>query len=127
VIDAYFDYAAEHEAGYRAMHRGAPSADPVIREIVDRSLDVHASRLLSFLPESLRESPTARATVDGWVSFVLSVCLDWLDNREIKREWLREICVDALVAALMRSYRLEFGEIPRDYGEYGELPVTPPE
>jgi AcrR family transcriptional regulator len=126
VIDAYFDYAEQHEAGYRAMHRGAPSADPTIRAIIDRSLELHASRLLSFLPEPLRNSPTARVTVDGWVSFVLTVCLNWLDNREIDRAWLREICVDAVVAALMRSYQLEFGEIPAGYDEFGELPVKPP-
>jgi AcrR family transcriptional regulator len=126
VIDAYFDYAEQHEAGYRAMHRGAPSADPAIRAIIDRSRDLHASRLLSFLPESLRNSPTARVTVDGWVSFVLTVCLDWLDDRRINREWLREICVDALVAVLMRSYRLEFGEIPAGYKEFGDLPVALP-
>jgi AcrR family transcriptional regulator len=125
VIDAYFDYAEQHEAGYRAMHRGAPSADAEIRAIIDRSLDLHASRLLSFLPEPMRNSPTARVAVDGWVSFVLTACLDWLDDRKISREWLREICVDALVAALMRSYRLEFGEIPPGYDEFGELPVTP--
>jgi AcrR family transcriptional regulator len=126
VIDAYFDYAEQHESGYRAMHRGAPSADPEIRAIIDRSRDLHASRLLSFLPEPLRNSPTARVTVDGWVSFVLTVCLNWLDNREIDRKWLREICVDAVVAALMRSYQLEFGEIPAGYDEFGELPVQPP-
>jgi AcrR family transcriptional regulator len=126
VIDAYFDYAEQHEAGYRAMHRGAPSADPEIRAIIDRSRDLHASRLLSFLPEPLRDSPTARVTVDGWVSFVLTVCLSWLDNREIDRAWLREISVDAVVAALMRSYQLEFGEIPAGYDEFGELPVQPP-
>lgn len=126
VIDRYFDYAEQHEAGYRAMHRGAPSADPAIREIIDRSRDLHASRLLSFLPESLRNSPTARVTVDGWVAFVLAVCLEWLDDRQIDRQWLREICVDALVAALMRSYRLEFGEIPAGYREFGDLPVAPP-
>jgi AcrR family transcriptional regulator len=125
VIDAYFDYAEQHEAGYRAMHRGAPSADPAIRSIIDRSRDLHASRLLSFLPEPVRNSPTARVAVDGWVSFVLTACLDWLDNREINREWLREICVDALVAALIRAYRLEFGEIPAGYDEFGELPVDP--
>ena len=123
VIDAYFDYAEQHESGYRAMHRGAPSADPTIRAIIDRSLELHASRLLSVLPEAMRSSATARVTVDGWVSFVLNVCLDWLDNREIDREWLREICIDALVAALIKAYRLEFGEIPPGYDEYGELPI----
>ena len=125
VIDAYFDYAEQHESGYRAMHRGAPSADPEIRAIIDRSRNLHASRLLSFLPEPLRNSPTARVVVDGWVSLMLTACLAWLDDREINREWLREICVDALVAALMRSYRLEFGEIPAGYDEFGDLPVEP--
>src|SRR5271163_5053974 len=71
VIDAYFSYAEQHEAGYRAMHRGAPSADPEIRAIIDRSLDLHASRLLSFVPEPVRSSSLARVTVEGWIAFLL--------------------------------------------------------
>jgi AcrR family transcriptional regulator len=127
MIDAYFHHAEEHEAGYRAMHRGASSADPAIRAIVDRSRDLHASRLLSFLPEPFRSSPTARVTVNGWFSLVISICLDWLDDRQLKREWLREICLDALVAALMKSYRLEFGENPPEFVvDFGDLRLAGP-
>ncbi len=128
VIDAYFDHAVQREAGFRAMHRGAGSADPAIRAIVDRSRDLHASRLFSFLPEPFRSSPTARAAVNAWLSFLINICLDWLDDRKLSREWLREICVDALVASLMKSYRLEFGEIPPEYGiDFGDLRLaTPP-
>jgi AcrR family transcriptional regulator len=127
VIDAYLDHAERHEAGYRAMHRGASSADPAIRAIVDRSRDLHASRLLYFLPEPFRSSSTTRVTVNGWFSFLVNVCLDWLDDRKLRREWLREICLDALIAALMKSYRLEFGEIPPAWVvDFGDLKLAGP-
>ena len=41
-----------------------------------------------------------RLAVRAWFSFLITACLDWLDNREPSRDALRELCIETLMGAI---------------------------
>jgi len=99
-IDAYLDYAEQHEPGYRAMHRAATGADSEIRTLVERLLDTQTQRIIDGMTNPAATSPMMRLAVRAWLSFLITACLDWLDNREPSRDALRELCVETLLGAI---------------------------
>src|SRR5271167_5028370 len=98
-IEAYLDYAEQHEPGYRAMHRGATGADSEIRALVDDLVDKQTQRIIDGMSNPAATSPVMRLTVRAWLSFLVTACLDWLDNREPSRDALRELCIETLLGA----------------------------
>jgi AcrR family transcriptional regulator len=99
-LDAYLDYVQENPDGYRAVHRGALSADAELRAIVQRNLDRQARRILSAVSSDDPAPKALQLAVHGWLAFVIATTLRWLDSPTISREQLRELCVRTLVAAL---------------------------
>lgn len=84
-LDAYLDYIESHAQGVLAVNRGgAGSADASIRGIVDAELDVQQQRIVDALggPDATDLDFVALA-VRGWISFVRSVCIEWLEDPRI--------------------------------------------
>jgi hypothetical protein len=42
-----------------------------------------------------------RIAVRGWMSFMVTVCLEWLDEPSIPREDVRDLCARALLGAII--------------------------
>ncbi len=101
-LDAYIRYAAEHEHGVRAINRGAMLGDAEIQAILTAELDIQQERILAALPTGVRDSEVARTALRGWVSFVRTVCVDWLDRKTISENDVRQVCMGAL-EGLLRS------------------------
>jgi len=99
-IDAYLDYVEQHEPAYRAIHRGATSADKEIRALVDELLDKQAQRIIDGMSNPARTAPVMALAVRAWLSFLVTACLEWLDNGEPSRQVLRELCVETLRGAI---------------------------
>lgn len=99
-LDAYLDYIEENEAGYRALHRAAVSADAQIRGIVEAGKARQEQRILEGLAAGDRPIEQLRVAVRGWLAFVIEVCLDWLERRPFHRADLRELCVRTLIGAI---------------------------
>lgn len=97
-IDGYLDYVVAHPHGYRAMFRGGVSADAGVRELVDANLRRQEERLLATLPAARTADPTARLAVRGWLSFLISVVLDWLDDPSVDRDAIADLATRAFVA-----------------------------
>ncbi|AHH96661.1 TetR/AcrR family transcriptional regulator [Kutzneria albida] len=99
-LDVYLDYVQQHEHGFRAVHRGAASADEGIRAIVREGQSRQAERIMAALAPGELGAEVLRLAVRGWFSFLTTVCLDWLDNPEISREQLRDLCARTLLSAV---------------------------
>lgn len=97
-LDAYLRYAETHRAGYRIVHRAALAADEEIREVVEHAQDVQLRRVLDAFGIDPDEDGAAAVAVHGWLTFVITVSLDWLDRPDVDRARLREMCVRALFA-----------------------------
>lgn len=104
-VDVYLRYAEEHTQGFRAFHRAAASADPEVGALHRDHLAEQERRIVAALNaegdgRGLPAGEPLRLAVRGWLWFVMSVCLNWLDAPALSREEVRELCVRALFGAI---------------------------
>ncbi|MGW7517365.1 TetR/AcrR family transcriptional regulator [Streptomyces sp. NPDC054796] len=107
-LDAFLGYVEAHAEGFRAFHRAEAAGDPVVREVYRQGLAAQERQILDALaadPETARgapDLPTLRLAVRGWLAFLVSVCLEWLDEPDSKlsREQVRDLCARALLGAI---------------------------
>jgi AcrR family transcriptional regulator len=103
-LDAYLEFVAEAGAHYRALVVSGVGADPEVRAIRDRD----KGEFLRLITEAVTHRdaappPALRAVLEGWLSFVDGVCLDWLDHRDLDAVQLRELLAAALAGALVSA------------------------
>lgn len=104
-IDGYLDYVVAHPHGYRAIFRGVVSSDARVRELVDANLRRQEARILDALSPGAPASPQLRLAVHGWLAFLVSVVLDWLDDPAVERSAIAELAIDALHALIAAASR----------------------
>lgn len=100
VLDPYLNYVATHPHGYRAIFRGAISADSEIRALVDGNLRRQEQRVLAAFSPDQQPSTELRFAVHGWIAFVVATALEWLDDPQLDAAAIRELCVNALTGIL---------------------------
>lgn len=123
VLDAYLDYVRAHPHGYRALFRGALGADTAIRSIVDGNLARQQERVLWAVVGPGPAPEPVRLAVRGWLSFLVAVCLDWLENPVLDRTAVRELCADTLTGALGASgHRAPATERPAPHADRRAAP-----
>ncbi|MEV4613316.1 TetR/AcrR family transcriptional regulator [Kitasatospora sp. NPDC049258] len=99
VLDRYFDFVAEHDAGYGALLRGGSVVETArTTAIVDEVRRAALRRTLRHL--GVREpGPRLTLLVRSWISVVEASALSWLDEgRQIPPDALRDWLVDQFVA-----------------------------
>lgn len=99
-LDAYLDYVEQHRTGYQVLHRAAVSVDEGIRAICERNIAAQQQRILDALASEFAPNEATAIAVRGWISFVITVCLDWLDHAGVARTELRDMCARSLLAAV---------------------------
>jgi AcrR family transcriptional regulator len=99
-IDAYFDFVSAHSAQYRAVYQSLFSGDPEIQAILRKSQDGQERRMLEALARNVETTDLVRVAVHGWLAFLVSSCLNWLETGTPDRESLRDLCRDVLIAAI---------------------------
>ncbi|MBA0049316.1 TetR/AcrR family transcriptional regulator [Mycobacteroides sp. LB1] len=95
-LDGYLEYVDTHRRGYRALYLGALGAEGAVRAIMTRNQTTQRDRILSVLSPDQAAPAPLRLAVQGWIAFLIAVCLDWLDDPSITREELRDQCVRTL-------------------------------
>lgn len=99
-IDGYLDYVVAHPHGYRAIFRGVVSSDARVRALVDANLRRQEERILVAVTGGASASPQLRLAVHGWLSFLISVVLDWLDEPSVDRTAIADLAISALTAVV---------------------------
>lgn len=110
-LDSFLEYVESHAQGFRAFHRAEAAGDPVVRKVYREGLDAQERQILDALaadPEVARlasEMTAAglRIAVRGWLSFMVTVCLEWLEEPAMPREDVRDLCARALLGAITPS------------------------
>jgi AcrR family transcriptional regulator len=98
-IDAYVDHAANRAAGYRTLMAGGVGSDPEVRAILDEERRLVIKRIVEAL--GMRKAPPAlRTALEGWLSSMEGATLNWLDNRDLEAEQVRNILLGMLNGAL---------------------------
>lgn len=105
-LDTYLAYVETHAHGFRAFHRAAAAGDPVIRAAYREGLAAREHQILDalttdpHLSPATHDLPALRIAVHGWLAFMVTVCLEWLDEPEIPRDQIRTLCAHALLGAI---------------------------
>jgi AcrR family transcriptional regulator len=99
-LDAYLGYVEEVSEGYRAFMSGGIGSDPEVRAILTRERARVAAQVVEGLTGSPEMRPALRTALDGWLSFIEGVSLDWLAHRDLDRDAVRALIMRALEGAL---------------------------
>jgi AcrR family transcriptional regulator len=99
-LDAYLVYVEEHSAGYRTLLAGGLGADPEVRAIREDQRAFVMRLILDGIGQPPDPRPALRAALEGWLSFVEGVSLDWLLRRDLQRDEVRGLLITALGGAL---------------------------
>jgi AcrR family transcriptional regulator len=107
-LDAYLDYVEHHAQGYLTVHRGGIGSDEEVRAIVNEVRTLIADRILTGLGIE-PAPPVLRTAVWGWIGFVEAAAIEWLEQRDLTRDTVRELMVLALVSAMDAVRRVDPG------------------
>lgn len=106
-LECFLEYVEGHAQGFRAFHRAEAAGDPVVRRVYREGLAAQERQILDALaadPEAASiaaDLPTLRIAVRGWLSFMVTVCLEWLEEEpRMPRDHVRDLCARALLGAI---------------------------
>ena len=99
-LDAHLRYIEEHADGYRALITGGVGTDPQVRAIVDAERSRHLALVAGALIGGGEQPPALRAALEGWMSFLEGVSLDWLARKDLERAQVRDLIVHGLAGAI---------------------------
>ncbi|GAA3947791.1 TetR/AcrR family transcriptional regulator [Gordonia caeni] len=99
-LDGYLDYVQESPLAYKALYRGAMGADAGVRAIMDANLALQGERLLEALSPDEPPPVLLVITVRGWLSYLVTACLNWIDLGGVSRDDLRDLCLRTLADSL---------------------------
>jgi AcrR family transcriptional regulator len=95
-LDAHLDYFVAHKHNILTANRGALAGDPTVQAIITSELATLRNRMLDAIGERGHARKVASVALHGWLAFVRAVCVDWLQNPELSRAEVRELCFRTL-------------------------------
>jgi AcrR family transcriptional regulator len=99
-LDAYLEFVDEASERFRALVVAGLGSDPEVRAIRDRDRAEFLRLLAEGVAHQPEPSPALRAVLEGWLSFIEGVSLDWLAHRDLTADQLRELLVASLAGSL---------------------------
>ncbi len=101
-LDLYLEFVDRHGRAYTALVRGGIGSDPEVAEMLEKTRQTFADRILARLVDT-PAMPLVRVALRGWIGLVEAASLDWLERRDLPREQLRELLAQMLLAALLAA------------------------
>jgi AcrR family transcriptional regulator len=106
-LDYYLSFAKESADRYRALVVAGLGSDPEVREIRDRERGEFLRLISEGVAHQREPSPALRAALEGWLSFVEGVSLDWIAHRDLEQERVRDLLVAALAGSLQAALAVD--------------------
>jgi AcrR family transcriptional regulator len=94
-LDVFLDWIEANAQAYVKLMRSA--GIPEVREVIDRVREETARRILDGLGD---DRPVVRAAVRGWLWSMDGVCLDWVTQRSMSKDEVRDLLLGMLTGAL---------------------------
>jgi AcrR family transcriptional regulator len=99
-LDGYIQFFADHPFEAVAIHRCALSDDAAIQSIITVELNVVGQRLIDKLVADGQPRDVTEIAVEGWLAFVRTACVKWVQSQKISRDDLTKMCLCAFDGAL---------------------------
>jgi AcrR family transcriptional regulator len=106
-LDAYLRFVEEHADGYRALVSGGVGTDGEVRAVVEGERARQVGIVADGLMPAAEPPPALRAALEGWMSFLEGVSLDWLAHRDLERDAVRALVVQALAGAIAAARAID--------------------
>jgi AcrR family transcriptional regulator len=97
-LDAYLRWIEEHADSYTKLLESAVGSDDV-RSYMAQMRAGTVERMLEGVVRS-GDPAAVRTALHGFLWFIDGACLDWLANRDLSRDQLRDLLVTAFVGAV---------------------------
>jgi AcrR family transcriptional regulator len=97
-LDAYLRWIEEHADSYVKLLESATSSDDV-RSYMAQMRANTVERMLELLVRS-GDPASVRTALHGFLWFIDGACLDWLANRDLTRDQLRDMLATAFAGAI---------------------------
>ncbi|MHA6668839.1 TetR/AcrR family transcriptional regulator [Homoserinimonas sp. A447] len=101
-LAAYLDYVESHPHGYRLLHEGALRLDSEVRDLIAESR-THIERTVLSLLRTPHSDPVTRLAIRGWTGFVITICLEWVNDESLDRQTVEALLKRSLnkIAAMV--------------------------
>ena len=112
-IDRFLDFVEEHAAAYMAIFRSRGGGDPEIEATLEQNRQLRLNALIDSLasweaaPVKVERTPLLETALQGWVFFVEGAVLRWLERRDVRRDELRRLLQEALIASLVSASTIQ--------------------
>lgn len=110
-LTAYLDFVEQHPEAYRALMAGGIGSDPALRGIVSRERATFVELITAGLTGSGAPAAALRATLEGWLSYIEGVCLDWLEHGDLSRDTVLQLLMQTLAGALSAARAVDPGSV----------------
>lgn len=97
-VDAYLSFVERQHSGFVALMRGGVGSDPEVAAVLERVRVAILDEFLEGAPISkvLSSRPMARIAIRSWIGLVEAASIEWLATRDVPRDSVRDLLVDAL-------------------------------
>jgi AcrR family transcriptional regulator len=101
-LEAFLAWIDENAEAYTKLMQSANSVAEV-HEVIAVVREQTAQRVLDALFPGRAAPPKARAAVRGWFWFMDGVCVDWIEQRDLDRNAVRDLLLGTLIGALVAA------------------------
>jgi AcrR family transcriptional regulator len=105
-LDGYLAWIERNAMTWAKLVQSA-TALPEAREVVQGFRAATLENIVVRLTGERRPPPALRTTLQGWLGYIDAAILDWVDNRDLTREQLRDLLVAAFAAALLAAQQAD--------------------
>lgn len=96
-VERYLAFVERSSTAYAFLLRGGMAADPEVQAIVEETRQAFLDRMMAEAG-TVGDPARLRTALRGYIGFVEAVSLDWLEHRDLSREALADLMVNACVS-----------------------------
>ena len=90
-LEGYLAFVEKHARAYTTLMRGGVGVDKQAASVVEKTRATFIDRFFSAPEVAVVATPAMRLAVRGWVGFVESTALEWLERRAMSRDALLDL------------------------------------
>jgi AcrR family transcriptional regulator len=105
-LDGYLAWIERNAVTWAKLVQSA-TALPEAREVVQSFCAATLQNIVVRLTGTRSPPPALRTTLRGWLGYIDAAILDWVDNRDLTRDQLRDLLVAAFAAALLAAQQAD--------------------
>ncbi len=105
-LDKYLQWIETNARAWVKLMQSA-AAIPEARELIEGFRRSTMELVLAQLTGNQRPRPLLRAAITGWLGYMDAVLLDWAQTKDIPRDKLRDLLINAFAATLAIAQQLD--------------------